>query len=128
MYSFDLKIRMVNNYNNSNNTLRDIATDYNKSKSSLHRWINNKCLNRQPIKTEYKNRVKILNLIKRSIDHNPFQTLDLLKTKIKKKFNLELTKMTISRYMKIIRYSKKKITKKGQCLLSFNSFIFFLLN
>jgi transposase len=111
-YSFDLKIRMVNYYKNSNKTLRYIESMFDISKSSLQRWTNNICLEGHTRDVEYKERALILVFIKRSLDHNPFQTLDMLKLKIFNKFELSLTKSTISNYMKIIGYSKKKIVKR----------------
>jgi transposase len=111
-YSFDLKIRMVNYYKNSNKTLRYIESMFDISKSSLQRWVNNICLEGHTRDVEYKERALILVFIKRSLDHNPFQTLDMLKLKIFNKFELSLTKSTISNYMKIIGYSKKKIVKR----------------
>jgi transposase len=111
-YSFDLKIRMVNYYNITNKSLREISKDFDITKSSLHRWINNKCIIKTERKTEYKIRTNILGFLKRSLNHNPFQNLDMLKNKIFTKYDLEVSKSTVSNYLKIIGYSKKKITRR----------------
>jgi transposase len=111
-YSFDLKIRMINYYNNSNKSLRSIEIEFDISKSSLHRWINDICVVKKIKKSVYIQRSEILQFLKRSLDHNPFQNLELLKNKIKLKFNSKLTIKTVSNYLKIIGYSKKKITRR----------------
>lgn len=111
-YSIDLKSRLIDYYKNSGKPLRNIASMFNISKSSLHRWVNNINYKSQKIKTNYKTRTLILHFLKRSFDHNPYQTLNVLVIKIFKKYNLILTKATVSNYMKIIGYSKKKITKR----------------
>lgn len=111
-YSFDLKIRMVNYYNNSNKSLRSIEIDFDVTKSSLHRWINNISVVKNPKISIFIKRANILKFLKRSLDHNPFQNLNLLKNKIKLKFNNNITIKTVSNYLKIIGYSKKKITRR----------------
>ena len=111
-YSFDLKIRMINYYNSTKESLRHISKNFDISKSSLHRWINNKYIIKTEKKTEYKIRANILGFLKRSLDHNPFQNLYMLKNKIFIKYDLEVSKSTLSNYLKIIGYSKKKITRR----------------
>ena len=111
-YSFDLQIRMVNHYNNSNKSLRTIAEEFNLSKSSLHRWINDISVIKTEKKNIYKKRLEILTFLKRSLGHNPFQNLKMLNNKINKKFDIDITTKTISNYMKIIGYTKKKIVRR----------------
>jgi transposase len=113
-YSYDLKIRMVNYYNNSDESLRSISQKFDISKSSLQRWVNNICLEEAEKKVDCQDRIKILNFLKRSLDLIIYclQNLEMLKNKISIKFNTILTKKTISNYLKIINYSKKKITKR----------------
>ena len=111
-YSLDLKIRMINYYNNNNNSLRYIETNFGISKSTLHRWVNNIDNKKENQLNKYKSNILIIEFIKRSLDHNPFQTLDILNLKIFNKFKVSLSKSTISNYLKIIGYSKKKIIKR----------------
>ena len=54
----------------------------------------------------------IINFIKKSLSIQPFQTLYKLQGKIKKKFNTDLSIKIISKYVKIARFSKKKITRR----------------
>ena len=105
-YSFDLIIRMIKYYNNNNKSFREIEKEFDISKSTLQRWVTNNGLNEQPTKAEYKNRIRMLQYIKNSLNQNPFQTLDMLKVKILRKFNISICKKTVSNYMKIIGYSK----------------------
>lgn len=111
-FSYDLKIRMVNHYKNTSCTLREIAETFDITKSSLQRWCNDKylvkCVSNKKITTN----APILTFIKRSLRHNPFQTLDILRKKIITKFDTILTRKTISNYLKTIGYTKKKITRR----------------
>ena len=110
-WSTDFKDAMIKIYNLGTYTLRQISLFFNVSKSALHRWINN--INIQKIENK-KSRINndILTFLKRSLDHNPFQILDYLVIKIFKKFDIMLTKKTVSNYIKIIGYSKKKIVSR----------------
>ena len=46
------------------------------------------------------------------MDRNPFQTLEVLRTKISDKFDTSLTKKTVSNYIRIIGFSKKRIVRR----------------
>jgi transposase len=114
-YSLDFQEAMIKIYNNLGYTLRNISTFFNISKSALHNWVkNSNNTNNTKEKTESNSKVNIqvLHFLKRSLDHNPFQNLNILAIKIFKKFNILYTKKTISNYLKIIGYSKKKITRR----------------
>ena len=50
--------------------------------------------------------------MKNSLNQNPYQTLNNLKTKIKKKFDKSICCKTVSNYLKIINYKKKRAVKK----------------
>ena len=110
-YSYDLIIRMIKYYNNSDKSFREIETMFDISKSTLQRWVSNNGLNK-PTKVEYKNRIIMLKYIKNSLNQNPFQTLHMIKVKILSKFNISISIKTVSNYMKIIGYSKKKIVRR----------------
>ena len=124
-YSSDLKIRLINVYtiykgkmfNNDKITFRKLSIIFNVSKSTIHRWLSNIILpiniNKQNSKlvNTHKN-ITVLNFLKRSLDHNPFQNLNVLNIKVFKKFNISLSKKTISNYIKLIGYSKKKLTRR----------------
>ncbi len=56
--------------------------------------------------------VKILDYIKKSLSIQPFQTQGLLKEKVQMKFGLHLQLKVISKYIKLIGFSKKRITKR----------------
>ena len=110
-YSYDLIVRMIKYYNNSNKSFREIETMFDISKSTLQRWVYNNGLNK-PAKVEYKNRIIMLQYIRNSLNQNPFQTLHMIKVKILSKFNISISIKTVSNYMKIIGYSKKKIVRR----------------
>lgn len=134
-YSLDLKIRVVHVYNSTSLSYRNIALLYKIPKSSAHRWVkkyskyvdndfnfyNEKSmiqliLNIQKDKNNKINSsyttIRILHFLKNSIAQNPFKRLIDLKEKIKKRFNIDLSIMTISKYLRIIGFSKKKVTVK----------------
>jgi transposase len=114
MYSNDLQFKIANYYSKTNKSLRVIALDLEVSKSSVHRWyikyfINKKSANE---KTKVFKNIEILHFLKRSLNHNPYQTLEILKMKIFKKYKIKVSISTVSNYLQIIGYSKKKITKR----------------
>ena len=120
-YSTDLKTRVIDFYNtfkgvlfnNSKVTVRSISKLYKITKSTIHRWITIPPQIR--IKEEninYHKNINILNFLKRSLDHNPFQNLNMLNIKVFKKFDILLSTTTIGNYIKIIKYSKKKLTRR----------------
>lgn len=117
-YSTDLKTRLVDFYNKYNGsiynnirvTFRSIAAEWKISKSILQKWVT---YISNPKKTSHiRQNIDILNFIKRSLDHNPFQCCNLLVDKIFKKFNITVSKKTVSNYIKIINYSKKKLIRR----------------
>lgn len=112
-YSLDLKVRMVNYYKNSGSSLRSIEDDFDLSKSSLHRWVNDKHMNITVDRSNTK-RVNIdaLNFLKRSLDQNPFQNLNMLRTKLANKLSFYCTIKTVSNYLRIVGYSKKRIVRR----------------
>ena len=110
-YSYDLIVRIIKYYNNNNKSYRELENEFDISKSTIQRWVLNNGLN-EPTKVEYKNRIRLLSYIKNSLNQNPFQTLDMLKVKILSKFGIIISKKTVSNYMKIIGYSKKKIVRR----------------
>jgi len=114
-YSKDLVNIVLYYSNNTNLSIRKIANLLLISKSTVHRWINqnypNKIQNIKKDKYTSKNK-KILSFLKNSLNQNPYQTLNNLKTKIKKKFDKSICCKTVSNYLKIINYKKKRAVKK----------------
>jgi hypothetical protein len=49
------------------------------------------------------------------LNQNPFKTLPMMKENLKKKFNMDISTKTISKYLKIIGYIKKKVVKRLLC-------------
>ena len=113
-YSLDLRIRLSNYYKNNDISIRSIASDFDVSKSSLQRWVADKSLDVTKINdNKYsEEKVQILQFLKRSLDQNPFQNLEMLKERLSKKFIFYCTTKTVSNYLKIIGYSKKKIVRR----------------
>ena len=115
-YSLDLRVRLANYYKKSNKSIRNIASDFDVSKSSLQRWATDESLDLkevdESIQLYNEDKVKMLQFLKRSLDQNPFQNLEMLKERIAKKFSFYCTTKTVSNYLKIIGYSKKKIVRR----------------
>ena len=102
-YSLDLQARAVHFYNKYKLSMRAVADMFCIGKSSLKRWKDrlqvtetNKNLAVNDVKPQKANDKymknidifkKILDFLKKSLDHNPFQTLQMLKEKINNKFN-----------------------------------------
>jgi len=112
-YSLDLINATINYYKANNSSLRNTSKIFGVSKSIINYW-----LKKLPIKyLSSKNKeksidIKILNFIKRSLDHNPFQTQTSMKNKINKKFNMNISISIIKNALKIIGYTKKKVSRK----------------
>ena len=111
-YSTDFQEGMVKIYLNLDITLRHLSSIVNISKSTLHRWVSNKDLIKEERTPSVKVNLEVVNFLKRSLDHQPFQSLDLLVIKVIKKFNITYSVSTISNYLKILGYSKKKIVRR----------------
>jgi hypothetical protein len=127
MPSIDLMVH-ITYYHLQGHSFRDIQINLHIPKSTAHRWyvfcndyfsitndIDN-IINMIDKQKETKNNIitsaPILDFIKRSLNIQPFQTLQMLQEKIEKKFNEIITTKMISRYIKIIKFSKKKATRR----------------
>lgn len=109
-YSKDLIFRARYYRTKMNLSVRKIANILLISKSTVHRWINKTNENKNSDKVN-KN-IDILTFLKRSLTRNPFQTLKLLKNKVQKKFNISRSEKTISNYLKIIKFKRKRAQRK----------------
>lgn len=116
MYSLDLKIRTINAYKMNNYSYRFIAKLFNIPKTTIQRWVIKYNLHNtyeyQQNQNKKESPIKIFQFLKNSINQNPFQRLVDFQISIKKKFNIDLSTTTISRYLKICNLSKKKVTHK----------------
>jgi predicted transcriptional regulator len=86
MYSIDVRHVALFLYNKINN-IREVASMINISKSTISRWFNLSditLINFRRIR--HKLTSIIINFIKHSIQHNPYQTIHTIKNKILKKF------------------------------------------
>lgn len=123
MYSLDLILHVIHYYKHSNVSLRTIANQLCLSKSSISRWVNkydrdeinsnNENIS-DDINVNNKNEIiqRILLFLKNSLNQNPFQTLEIIKENMKRKLNIFISTKTISKYLKIIGYRKKKVVKR----------------
>ena len=111
-YSTDFQEGMVKIYLNTYITLRKLASIVDVSKSTLQRWVTNKNLIKTDRIPSVKVNLDVVKFLKRTLDHQPFQSLDLLVIKVIKKFNITYSKSTIGNYLKILGYSKKKIVRR----------------
>lgn len=123
-YTIEEKIRIVNCYLKIKNFRKvEYLTDI--PKSNIHRWYhkyknlfeNNKRVNLiikkvTNKKTNSKNNMSIINFIKRSLKHQPFQTLKILQNKIKQKYKTIISICNIGCYIKLLNMTKKKTTLK----------------
>ena len=89
-----------------------MASIVDVSKSTLQRWVSNKDLIKVDRIPSVKVNLEVVIFLKRSLDHQPFQSLDLLVIKVIKNFNITYSVSTISNYLKILGYSKKKIVRR----------------
>lgn len=125
-YSFDLVYSCLLYYNKLQSS-RMTATIFDLSKSTICRLYNKykdyikNNITCKAFKLVYfeKNPIErpskvghILSFLKRSLVQNPFQTLLKLNIKVMNKFNILLSTQTISNYLKIINFTKKKATMK----------------
>ena len=127
-YSYDLQIRIAHIYNNEDISLRKLAKLLNVGKESIRRWSNiyqttvtHNEISAEKIHSTHNNDKytknieqlnKICKFLKRSLNYNPFQTLIMLADKVNHKFGIEYSTKTMSNYLKLIGYSKKRITKR----------------
>jgi len=111
-YSLDLIKRVVNYYKKNNVSLRYTSEIFCVSKSIISVW-----LNKIPIKyIKNVNKIEInnelLSFVKNSLNQNPFQTQIELRDKLNKKFDRDESVCIIKKILKIIGYSKKKVSRK----------------
>ena len=112
-YSLDLINAVINYHKKYNSTVRSTSKIFSISKSSVANWIKN-----IPIKYSCDNYAKtsittdMLKFIKKSLDHLPFQTQIDMMNKINKNFGVDISVYTIRIILKIIGYSKKKVSRK----------------
>lgn len=127
MYSFDLKIRVLSDYLKFNN-IRSTAIKYNISKSTVHRWIleyNNKYVDNKnhknkvdfnKIKPKTKRKSKINNTLLNEINNilivDKYISIRGIVELIESKFNHKYAISTISTYIKILGYSRKRVSLK----------------
>ena len=125
MYSLELILHVVYYYKTSNIGLRTIAKNLCLSKSTICRWVNkygdkvngndiNKEVDttKTSTPTYNENTQLILRYLKNSLNQNPFQTLKMMEENIKRKLNICVSIKTISNYLKIIGYRRKKVVKR----------------
>ena len=110
MYSFDLISRVIDYKIRSNKSLRKIEKIFSVPKSTIHNWLINNTKKQHQIDKKNTEPGKILLFLKNSLNHNPFQTLSVLLYKINKKFNEDFSMTKIKNFMKLIGYTKKKVT------------------
>ena len=118
IYSLDLKISVIAFYNSDLFTIENCLYIFNISKSTLYNWINlNKQNDLQIISNKRNNyNSKITNEIQKYIityvsKRNIFSTKNLRKC-ISRIFNVNISKSSIYRILKINNITNKKVTQK----------------
>lgn len=110
MYNQDCINLVVKMYKNTNFSIRELAKILDIPKSNISRWILTYDNPKPPKLSKINDNVGIiLKYIQNSLKQNPFRTLSDFKHRILKKFQKYIGISTLSKYMKIIGYSKKKI-------------------
>lgn len=111
-YSKDLKLMVVNLHKSQEFSYRRLESLCKIPKSNIQRWVKKYTVINKTIKKKDNNN-KILQFLKNSLSQNPFKRLRDLKYKIHKKFKVNLSIMTISKYLKRCGLSKKKVSIKN---------------
>lgn len=103
-------IPIVNNYYNSNNcTIREISKIFSISKSTIHRWINNKEKNGPDIKNSISSEL-ICSTISNIILRDPFVTIKNVQQMVHKTINKKISISGIYIYFKKLKFSYKKVS------------------
>lgn len=108
MYSKVLRKIIRDFYYKNNFTIRQMSSMFNISKSTIGRWIKNNYYER---KIKYKKDI-FLPFIKKLLEDNPFLRLIDIKKSILKKYNKKISLTQISKYIRLIGFTYKKISKK----------------
>lgn len=101
-------------YINCKFSIRKIANLFHVSKSSVHNWIRNKSFIKVD-KNKSKSRIKIDKIkqyIEKLVTNNPFITIDTIKKQIKNDLNIDISNSSIYKYLKILNFSHKRVSKK----------------
>jgi transposase len=111
-YSLDLINSAINYYKTSNLCSREVAKIFGISKSILNYWIKELPIRYSNVEIKNKITSEMLKFLKNSLNHNPFQTQQVMQQKINYKFKLDISLFIIKNMLKIIGYTKKKISRK----------------
>ena len=87
MYSFDLKIRIIQMYEKSKVSVRKLSSIFMVSKSVIHKWIHFGIYQRKRCKFKQKITQEIDNFIIIQLNTNPYTTLKDFKNNIDTQFN-----------------------------------------
>ena len=112
MHPLHIRYKSTIHYNFFDGSLRKVASIYNVSKSSLHRWVKSTDTEHlhisKPIRKRKEHCEKIKACIKKTIESNPFVTLRSVVQTVLKSCNVKLSVSTASRLTKTLGFSKKK--------------------
>lgn len=113
-YSLDLINAAINYYKTSSCTLRKVANIFQVSKSVIGQWLKELPITRQTNNEHINNNITVdmLNFLRSSLNHNPFQTQIILLNKINNKFGTNISLFIIRKMMNIIGFTKKKVSRK----------------
>lgn len=111
-YSYDLRLRVVLHYRLIK-SLRKTSKTFLISKSSVSRWNKlykiDKLHSKKKIRIKYKITKSIIDLIKKIVDNKVFVSLKEIKYEIKKNYKIDISLTSISKTLKQLNYSIKKI-------------------
>jgi transposase len=115
MYSNDLKERAIN-LHNKGFSYRKIQDLLDVGRSTIHRWVQRHkgnivyLLSPKPVLID---KQMLVDAVKKLVDSNKFVTIDIIRTRMSRRFNRELSYSIIRNIIvKTLKYSFKKISKK----------------
>lgn len=113
-YSIDLINAALNYHKISKLSSRKVAEIFGISKSILCYWLKELPLIYSSVATNKSQNitVEMLNFVKNSLNHNPYQIQKVIQEKLNKKFNIDISIFTVRTILKIIKYTKKKVSRK----------------
>ena len=112
-YSLDLINAAINYYKTTTYSLRKVGNIFAVSKSAIEKWVKELPLKyKKEDKITDNKTIRIINFIKNSLNHNPYQTQIILQQKIYDNLNIDISLFQIRKYMTIIGYTKKKVSRK----------------
>ena len=115
MRSLDIRYKAIVHYLYFCRSIRKVAKLYGVSKTSLHRWIRQSggfiARNARKNRSRKSIRSEVAAVIEKTLQHNPFTTVDKLAVVLKDECGVHVSRSTASRWTKAAGYTWKKAFK-----------------